>query len=336
LPYLYDNFLLNTKALEEKNTEQALMHRREFIVGSSVLLTAMAFAKGGFAMADDSYPIIDTHQHTDYMGRTNDDLVKHQLKLGISKTILLPSGSVVNYGSTHYGYSNGLQAKATGNEVCYQLAQKYPDRFLFGANEVPDLPDAGKEIEKYLKLGACVIGESKFNLECDSPYMQRTYQIAQEYKVPIVMHWQYNMYNRGFERFHKMLSKYHKVTFIGHSQTWWGNVDKNLENQNILYPTGKITEGGLTTKYLSDYGNIFADISAGSGLKFMLRDEEYAKGFLKRFQDKILFGSDCYDAVAEGPTCHGGNLISTIKRLSPTPDIEQKILSGNARKLYKI
>lgn len=311
------------------------MRRREFIVGSSALLTAMVFAKGGFAM-DDSYPIIDTHQHTDYMGRTNDQLVNHQLKMGVSKTILLPSGSAVSYGSTHYGYSNGLQAKATGNQVCYDLAKKYPDRFLFGANEVPDLPTAESEIEKYLKLGACVIGESKFNLECDSPYMQRIYHIAQDYNVPIVMHWQYNMYNRGFERFHKMLRKFHKVTFIGHSQTWWGNVDKNLTNQNILYPSGKVTEGGITTRYLTDYENIYADISAGSGLKFLTRDEEYATGFLKRFQDKILFGSDCWDAEASGPNCHGTNLIAAIRRLSPTPDITQKILSGNARKLYKI
>ncbi|GAB3916830.1 amidohydrolase family protein [Mucilaginibacter boryungensis] len=311
------------------------MERREFLVGTSAFLAAMALKNKAFAV-DESYPIIDIHQHTDYMGRTNDQLVNHQLKMGVSKTILLPSGSPVNYGSTHYGYSNGLQAKATGNEVCYALAQKYPDRFLFGANEVPDVPNAANEIEKYLKLGACVIGESKFNLECDSPEMQRTYQIAQEYNVPILMHWQYNMYNRGFERFHKMLSKYHKVTFIGHSQTWWGNVDKNLTNQNILYPQGKVTDGGLTTKYLNDYHNIFADISAGSGLKFLLRDEDYAKGFLNRFQDKILFGSDCYDPDATGPTCHGSNLIAAIRRLAPSVDISRKILYGNASKLFKI
>lgn len=311
------------------------MQRREFLVGTSAFLAAMALKNKSFA-ADQNDPVIDIHQHTNYMGRTNDQLVNHQLKMGVSKTILLPSGSPVNYGSTHYGYSNGLQAQATGNAACYELAQKYPDRFLFGANEVPDLPTAKNEIEKYLKLGACVIGESKFNLECDSPEMQRTYQIAQEYNVPVLMHWQYNMYNRGFERFHKMLSKYHKVTFIGHSQTWWGNVDKNLTNQNVLYPQGKVTDGGLTTKYLSDYHNIYADISAGSGLKFLLRDEDYAPGFLNRFQDKILFGSDCYDPDSGGPTCHGSNLITAIRRLAPNADISRKILYDNASKLFKI
>lgn len=311
------------------------MQRREFLVGTSAFLAAMALKKPVFSSASDDL-IIDIHQHTNYMGRTNDQLVNHQLKMGVSKTILLPSGNPANYGSTHYGYSNGLQAQATGNAACYELAKKYPDRFLFGANEVPDVPNAANEIEKYLKLGAVVIGESKFNLECDDPAMQRIYQIAEEYQVPVLMHWQYNMYNRGFERFHKMLHKYHKVTFIGHSQTWWGNVDKNLANQNILYPQGKVTDGGLTTKYLNDYHNIYADISAASGLRFLLRDEEYAKTFLKKYQDKILFGSDCYDPNAEGPGCHGSNLIKAIRRLSPDKDISHKILYANASKLFKI
>lgn len=321
--------------MEQENKNASSISRRQFIAGSSMLLAAASLKMNGFAMPFDDDRIIDIHQHTNYLDRTDDQLVAHQAKMGVSKTILLPAGNPVSYGSTHYGYSNGLQAKATGNAACYALAQKYPDRFLFGANEVPDVPNAGSEIEKYLKLGAVIIGESKFNLECDDPAMQRIYHIAQDYNVPILMHWQYNMYNRGFERFHKMLRKFHKVTFIGHSQTWWGNVDKNLTNQNILYPKGKVTDGGLTTRYLSDYENIYADTSAGSGLFFMKRDEEYAANFLQRFQDKIMFGSDCWDVEASGPNCHGTNGIAEIRKLVPK-EVSRKILYGNASKLFKI
>ena len=64
-----------------------------------------------------------------------------------------------------------------------------------------------------------IIGELKFGVEYDSPGMQKIYQLAQAYDVPVLMHWQYKMYNYGFERFYKMLEKYSKVNFIGHAQT---------------------------------------------------------------------------------------------------------------------
>ena len=77
------------------------------------------------------------------------------------------------------------------------------------------------EIERYLKRGAVIIAELKFGVDCDSPAMQRIYQLAQAHQVPVLMHWQFQMYNYGFERFHTMLEKYPKVNFLGHAQTWW-------------------------------------------------------------------------------------------------------------------
>jgi cytosine/adenosine deaminase-related metal-dependent hydrolase len=46
-----------------------------------------------------------------------------------------------------------------------------------------------KEIEKYLKMGAVVVGECKFGVDCDSKEMQKIYELAQKYNVPILMHW---------------------------------------------------------------------------------------------------------------------------------------------------
>ncbi|MEP7109385.1 MAG: amidohydrolase family protein [Ferruginibacter sp.] len=281
-------------------------------------------------------PIIDIHQHTNYVGRGDDHLLAHQRAMGITTTILQPAGHPVDYGSTYYGVGNGLQAEATGNEECYNLARKYPQEFLFGANEVPDLPGAVKEIEKYLKLGARVIGESKFGVECDSPEMQMIYKLAEKYHVPVLMHWQHNMYNRGYERFHKMLQKYPGVNFIGHAQTWWANIDKNNKDQNILYPKTKLSPGGLTDRLLSDYPNLFGDLSAGSGLNSLTRDEERTPDFLKRHQDKLLFGSDCSDKPGIGPDCTGSQIIEAIRRLSPSKEIERKLLFENAKKLFRL
>jgi predicted TIM-barrel fold metal-dependent hydrolase len=287
-------------------------------------------------LPEQTEPIIDIHQHTNYSGRTNDQLVTHQRAMGITKTILLPAGRKLSYGSTYYGLSNGLQAETTGNEACHEFAGKYQGEFIAGANEVPDLPEAVQEIEKYLKLGAPIIGEQKFGIECDSPEMQKIYALAQAYRVPVLMHWQYGMYNRGFERFHAMLGKFPNVNFIGHAQTWWANIDKDHKDQNVLYPTTKVTPGGLTDRYLSDYPNMYGDMSAGSGLNSMLRDEEHARAFLTRHQDKLLYGSDCSDIVGHGLACQGSQTIEAIRRLSPDKKVERKILYFNAKKLFRL
>ena len=198
------------------------------------------------------------------------------------------------------------------------------------------MPGAIQEIEKYLKLGALIIGELKFGVECDSPEMQKIYELAQTYNVPVLMHWQYNMYNRGFDRFYTMLKKYPKVNFIGHSQTWWADIDKDHKDPNILYPKGKITPGGLTDRLLSEYPNLYGDFSAGSGLFSLTRDENHACGFLERHQDKLMFGSDCTDSLGNGTTCFGSNIIATIRKLSPNKEIERKILHNNAKQLLRI
>lgn len=281
-------------------------------------------------------PIIDIHQHTDYHGRSAEHLLSHQRMMGVTSTILLPAGRPVTSASTHGGISNGLQAKATGNEVCYAFARQHPKEFYFGANEVSDLPDAVPEIEKYLKLGAKLIGESKFGVECDSPEMQKLYKLAEAYNVPILMHWQHKMYNYGFERFHKMLEKFPKVNFIGHAQTWWANIDKDHKDQSVLYPKGEVTPGGITDRLLSDYPNMYGDLSAGSGLNSMLRDEDHAREFLKRHQDKLLYGSDCADVDGQGSTCQGAEIIAAVRRLSGDKKIERKLLYKNAKKLFRI
>jgi len=312
--------------------------RREFLTTSSVALLGAAVSGCSTSGTDKrAEPIIDIHQHVGYSGRADDVLLAHQRALGITTTVLLPAGRRVQMASTHDGKSNGLAAAALGNEECYRFARAHPKEFRFAANEVPDVEGATVEIEKYLKLGAVMIAEQKFGVECDAPEMQRIYELVQAYRVPVLMHWQFGMYNHGFERFHKMLEKYPKVNFIGHAQTWWANIDKNHQNQTVLYPrTRPVTAGGITDRYLTDYPNIFGDLSAGSGLNALTRDEDFTRDFLTRHQDKLLFGSDCNDHVGSGEKCQGAQIIAAIRRLSVNEKIERKLLYGNAKRVIRL
>ncbi len=96
-----------------------------------------------------------------------------------------------------------------------------------------------------------------------------------------------------------------------------------------------MTPGGITDRYLSDYPNMYGDLSAGSGLNALKRDEDHARDFLERHQDKLIYGSDCNDLLGRIPGCQGADTIATLRRLAPTKKIERKLLYKNAKKVFK-
>lgn len=290
-----------------------MISRRNFLAAMAAPLAAEA-----------AEPIIDIHQHTNYTGRTDEELIRHQREMGVSKTVLLPAGS-----------KYGLAAGAGGNDTVVALARLLPKEYVFFANELPDIPETRPVLEKYLQLGAIGIGEQKFPVEADSAYIDLVASIAQEHNVPVLLHFEHNNYNLNFNRFYKVLERHPKVNFIGHAQTWWCNIDKDCD-QSVMYPGGPVTPGGLTDRLLSDYPNIYGDLSANSGLNSMLRDEAHARDFLKRHQDKLLFGSDCNDRQANGPKCLGSKIIAAVRKLSSDKKLERKLLYGNASKLLRI
>jgi predicted TIM-barrel fold metal-dependent hydrolase len=300
------------------NTDHRLT-RRAFLASSTLLLAAGCgtLTRRRFAAAE---PIIDIHQHTNYHGRTDAELVAHQRRLGVSLTVLLPAGRFY-----------GLEAGCGGNDTVRRLARRHPREFIYFANEVADLPDATAVIERELRRGAVGIGEQKFKVHCDSPPIEAIAELAQEYDVPVLVHFQHGTYNLGIERFGLILARFPTVNFIGHAQTWWGNIDAR-HDQTVMYPTGPVTPGGLTDRLLCEFPNLYA----GSGLNALLRDEAHARAFLDRHQDKLLFGSDCADAAGEGDDCQGAQILAALRRLAPSKAIERKILFANAARLLKL
>ncbi len=298
--------------------------RRDFLRASAVLLGSASLARS-VAAAEPSEPIIDVHGHLNYAGRPDEVFLAHQKALGATISVLLPSG---DRGKGHPGGS-------VENEPVRQFALARPGKFHFFATEIADAPDATKTIEKHLKLGAIGIGEQKFKVDCDSPHLVRIAELAKEYHVPVIMHFEHDLYNRHIERFHTMLEKFPTVNFIGHAVAWWGNIDKNHDQKNS-YPTGPVTPGGMTDRYLTDYPNCYADVSARSGYGAIIRDEAFYRDFLVRHQNKLVYGSDCAEATGVAPSCFAANTIAALRRLAPSKAVERKILYENAKKLLKI
>ncbi len=296
---------------------ERILNRREFL-GAGVSAT---LALSLTPMEVPQQAIIDIHQHTHYARRSDGNLVAHQRTMGVTRTVLLPAGSQL-----------GLDAECGGNQTVVDLRNEFPSEFVFFANEVPNLDIARTVIEKYLKIGACGIGEQKFPIDCDSPAIIKIAQLAQEYQVPILLHFQHNKYNTNFLRFHRILERFPKVNFIGHAQTFWGNIDKN-HAQEVLYPKGPVTPGGYTDKLLSDYPNMFADLSAGSALNALTRDKDHAREFLKRHKSKVLYGSDCDDAIGDGKKCSGSECLQILRQLITSRSALEEALSENAKRV---
>jgi uncharacterized protein len=297
-----------------------LLSRRSFLTTASTAL----LARDSFGDTNQREEIIDIHQHTNYAGRTDDELIAHQRKLGITRTILLPAGRLF-----------GLDAQCGTNDTVEALAKKLPGEFSFFANEVPFLTEARVEIESYLRKGGIGIGEQKFTVESDSRAVHLLAEIAQEFGVPVLLHFQFGRYNTSYARFAATLEKFPKVNFIGHAQTFWANIDAKCD-QVTLYPKGPVTAGGLTDRYLKDYPNFFADLSAGSALNALHRDEAHAREFIARHESKLLFGTDCDDKVGAGEKCSGSQMLATIRAWAPSKAVERKILFDNARGVLKL
>src|SRR3979409_942800 len=99
------------------------LSRRAFLAVSAGCLANTA------ADAKDDLLVLDIHQHTNYGGRSDDQLVAHQRKMGVTKTVLLPSG---------YKITPGLELGDTG--TCANLSRQHSKEFVYFGNELPDIP----------------------------------------------------------------------------------------------------------------------------------------------------------------------------------------------------
>jgi predicted TIM-barrel fold metal-dependent hydrolase len=195
---------------------------------------------------------------------------------------------------------------------------------------------------KAVGSGAVLIGELKYPLALESPEMGRVYEIAAELRVPVMMHIENYpaAYSKGYERFDKVLQAYRRTTFIGHGPQFWAHISADVPAANG-YPAGPVKPGGLTDRWLTEFPNFYADMSANSGRNALARDEDFARDFVVRQRDKLIFGSDCPCsdgnggglAKGKGPGCIARATLEILKRASP-PEVFRKITWTNGAKMF--
>ena len=75
-----------------------------------------------------------------------------------------------------------------------------------------------------------------------------------------------------------MLREFPEVIFIGHANGWWNSLSGDVTALKG-YPEGKIVPGGAAVRLLENYPNMYADLSANSGLNAITRDPDFGIPF---------------------------------------------------------
>lgn len=308
------------------------MHRRTFVkaafatsIASSRVWSQPDLMWGG--------PVLDTHLH---LRRDPDACFTHMQGCGVTNAVLLTA--------------------ALDEERAKAEMEKRPGHFARSVAADPAQPDAERVFREALKGGAVSIGELKHHLALDSREMRRVYEIAAEMQVPVMMHIQdfphfpgELPYNTGYPQFDKLLKAYPKTNFIGHGDLFWAHISADVLTDRG-YPAGPIKPGGLTDRWLSDFPNLFADMSANSGNNALSRDSDFSREFIRRQRNKLIFGSDCSCTDGRGAGVSQGNnpeasrlagkcvaraTLEVLKQLT-SREIFRKVTWDNGIKLFRI
>ena len=295
--------------------------RREFLQSVAVIATASRAGAQTAAAGEWGTPVLDIHFHP----RANvEGNVLHLDGAGVTKAVLL--------------------AGANAEERAKQAVSSHPNRFVRFASMDVAQSDAIDRLRVAAQNGAIGFGEIKSQVAAAGPEMQRLYALAAELNVPITIHFQEvnqpaspGTYNTGLKQFDAMLKSFPKTTFIGHADAFWANVSADYA-EDTSYPKGPIKPGGVTDRFLGDYANLYADMSANSGNNFLNRDPEFATRFLDRHQNKLIFGSDCSCPDGRGGAsgrCIARATLTELKKLA-SPDVFRKIVWENGTRLLRM
>jgi predicted TIM-barrel fold metal-dependent hydrolase len=159
----------------------------------------------------------------------------------------------------------------------------------------------------YEFYGVRVCGEWSYRMLLDDPRALELFWKAGDLHMPVVLHldvpflpnpdggrarYQTNWYGGGAPPLERTLRECPDTVFVGHAPGFWRFLSGDEATQSETYPKGPITPGGEVIRLLDTYANLWADLSAGSGLGAMQRDEAQARRFIETYQDRLLFGRD--------------------------------------------
>lgn len=292
--------------------------------------------------------IIDAHNHSHYNGVGPEGLIAEMNAFGIDVTWLLtwvhPPGE--HAPGSYRGFNprnirpDGTHAGITLQDVV-ETCQRFPGRFVAGYCPCPTEGNAAELFEAaYHIYGVRVCGEWSYRTLLDDPRALELFRCAGRLHCPVVLHldvpflpdtqgkpvYQTHWYGGGADPLERALQACPETIFIGHAPGFWRYISGDEATESVIYPKGPIQPGGRLLHLFDRYANLWADLSAGSGLGALKRDPAFAHDFLVRYADRLLFGRDD----------KGNKLQTFLGSLNLPDDVTDKIFQRNALRLVAI
>ncbi len=185
--------------------------------------------------------------------------------------------------------------------------------------EVQTVDEAVAILQREIEDGAVGFGEHYGEgLPFDAPENLLLYEACERVGLPVMFHIDQNknMVEPGMARVDRVLRLYPKCRLVAHAY-WW----RQLHN-------------GTCDRQLREHPNLYADMSGAVVVNVLNRDRAYAREFLIRNQDKILWATD------EGWWSFGKRSrqldqhYTFFEELDLPDEVRRKIYRGNAEKVY--
>jgi len=290
-------------------------------------------------------PILDLHQHVLWGGRNLQGLMDDLDAHGIAEALLMTwQVGPFEQHTVEPEFFNSTQVLPDGTHAGLPLSdllkavELYPKRLHLGYCPHPLWPGAPQMLRSATEMyGVRLCGEWKFTLPFDDPRSLEVFKMAGELGQAVLLHLdvpylagnpklQRVWFGGDIEVLERAMRSCPKTTFIGHAPGFWREFDADAPGRSEQYPDGAPTGEGRLQAMLRRYDNLFADISAKSGLIAMNRDPSQTRRFLVEFQDKVVFGRDKY----------GADHLAFIEGLDLPAGVLSKLLWSNARRLLRL
>jgi predicted TIM-barrel fold metal-dependent hydrolase len=292
--------------------------------------------------------LIDTHNHMYYHNLNETDLIGEMDAYGIDLAWLLtwylPPGQ--HNPRSHQVFSplnlrlDGTHEGATLDHLL-GMRDSYPNRFIAGYCPCPYEGEADKLFEAAHRLhGVRVCGEWSYRLHLDDPRSLELFRTAGGLGAPVVLHmdvpyrpdsegnpaYQTHWFGGTLDNLERALQACPETVFVGHAPGFWRYISADVDRATESNPAGPVVPASRLHQLFDRYPNIWADLSAGSGLNALNRDPQHAREFLIRYADRLLFGRDA----------PGNKLQEFLPTLDLPQDVSEKIYYKNALRLVPV
>ncbi len=190
---------------------------------------------------------------------------------------------------------------------------------IIDAGEVETVDAAVTILKREMADGAIAFGEHYgVGLMFDDPKNLLLYEACEKVGLPVMFHIDQNknMVEPGMARVDRVLKMFPNCKLIAHAY-WWRQLGS-----------------GACDRQLQEHPNLYADMSGHVVISVLDRDRKYAREFLIRNQDKILWATDEGWWSFADEKRQMNKHYTFLEELDLPAEVRQKIYRGNAERVY--